>query len=103
MGYSPLGLLAGGVGFASVGFTLWLVDVHVCAGLERARAFLPVLLQPFLQLHAWWHVFSMYSLMWILYGMVILDQQASCTACSLISVKIDRFGLPYFSQFTKVD
>jgi len=43
------------------GFILWNIENHHCSTLTRWRCSLPHILQPVLQLHAWWHLLAGYA------------------------------------------
>ncbi|XP_023346045.1 alkaline ceramidase 3 isoform X2 [Eurytemora carolleeae] len=43
------------------GFILWNIDNTSCASVISIRNSLPVILQPLLQLHAWWHILAGYA------------------------------------------
>ncbi|XP_050428649.1 alkaline ceramidase 3 [Adelges cooleyi] len=43
------------------GFFLWNIDNIFCKNLTSLREQIPVYLQPFTQMHSWWHVFAGYG------------------------------------------
>jgi len=47
--------------FYLAGFILWNLDNHRCDTLTSLRSFLPSLLRPLLQFHAWWHILAGYA------------------------------------------
>lgn len=56
-----MSLYTASVLFYLAGFILWNLDNHQCDTLKSMRAYLPSLLQPLLQFHAWWHVLAGYA------------------------------------------
>jgi len=74
-----------------MGFLLWNLDNALCPQLRAARAALPPMLAPFLQLHSWWHVLTA----WGTYGYAVLS---TCVRASAMGrpATVQWFGpLPY--------
>lgn len=79
------------LGFYFNGLVLWNVDNAYCPKIRSLRASLPVALQPLLQFHAAWHVFSAYGT----YVSVVLMAYARGAADGLEPVLVAHTPLLY--------
>lgn len=59
--YQVMSLYTASVLFYLAGFILWNLDNHLCDTLISLRSYLPSMLRPLLQFHAWWHVLAGYA------------------------------------------
>lgn len=52
-------------------FALWNIDVHLCQQLRSIRLAIGQPMDAFLQLHAWWHLFTALGLVWFVSGLAL--------------------------------